>query len=457
MYFIISLAVIAIAIVGMIIAVISRYQKCPSDKVLVIYGKVGGEASKCLHGGAAFIWPIIQAFQFLSLRPIQLEVKLRGALSKQKIRIDVPSNFTVAISTEPSIMKNAAQRLLGHTHDQIKMIAEDIIFGQLRIVIATMTIEEINNDREKFMESITKEVATELQKIGLELINVNIQDITDESGFIDALGKKASSEAIQNARIEVAEKEKEGAIGTALAEKEQRIAVAKAEADAISGENQSKAKQAIADGELFEAQAKAKAKASQAKQIADAEAEQKAFEAQTKKEQARQETEMAQANATIIVQAEIAKRKKILEAQAVSEETLTRATGEADATLVKYNAEAKGLEEVLSKRAEGFKNLITSSGSSEKAVQLMLADKVVDLTKIQTEAIKNIKIDKITVWEQGKGENGKNSTANFLSGIVNSLPHQQELFKNIGLELPEMIKPKEIEKNTEDLPEPTHA
>ena len=177
---------------GMLVFFFSRYQKCPSDRILVIYGKTaGGVSSRCLHGGAAFIWPVIQAFEYLDLTPIPIDIPLEGALTKQNIRINTPSTFTVGISTDPSVMSNAAERLLGLQLTQVRDLARDIIFGQMRFVISTMDIEAINGDRDQFIEKIADGVEAELRKVGLRLINVNIKDITDESGYLESLGKEA--------------------------------------------------------------------------------------------------------------------------------------------------------------------------------------------------------------------------------------------------------------------------
>ncbi len=178
--------------IGMLVFFFSRYQKCPSDRILVIYGKTGPrQSSKCLHGGAAFIWPVIQAYEFLDLTPIPIDIPLEGAPTKQNIRINIPSTFTVGISTDPSVMSNAAERLLGLQLTQVRDLARDIIFGQMRFVISTMDIEAINADRDQFIEKIADGVEAELRKVGLRLINVNIKDITDESGYLESLGKEA--------------------------------------------------------------------------------------------------------------------------------------------------------------------------------------------------------------------------------------------------------------------------
>jgi flotillin len=241
-----SVIVLVIILFIALCAILSRYRKCPSDKILVIYGKVGKNedgktrSARCIHGGAAFIVPIIQAYQYMDLTPISMYVDLRNALSKQNIRVDVPSRFTVGISTEPLIMQNAAERLLGLKMSEVQELARDIIFGQLRLVVATMDIEEINSDRDKFLAAVSANVEMELKKIGLRLINVNVTDINDESGYIEALGKEAAAKAINDAKKSVAEKDRDGEIGQAEAYRDQRIKVAEANAIAVTGENNSK-------------------------------------------------------------------------------------------------------------------------------------------------------------------------------------------------------------------------
>jgi len=220
---------VILLVFGFLILLIKRYKRCPSNKILVVYGKVGGGgASKCVHGGAAFIVPLFQDYDYLDLEPIQIEIPLRGALSIENIRVNVPSIFTVAIGTEPAFMQNAAIRLLGLREQDIQSQARDIIFGQLRQVIASMKIEEINRDRDSFLERVQMSLEPELRKIGLVLINVNITDITDESGYIEAIGRKAAATAIQQAEIDVADQEKKGAVGVANANREKDVQVAEA-------------------------------------------------------------------------------------------------------------------------------------------------------------------------------------------------------------------------------------
>lgn len=492
-----AIGIVVVVLVLILIIFISRYKRCPSNKILVVYGKVAGSKSaKCVHGGGAFILPIIQDYSFLTLSPIPIDIDLKGALSMQNIRINTPSTFTVGVSTEQGIMLNAAERLLGLSEDEVKAQALDIIIGQLRLVIATLSIEEINKDREQFLQLINKHVASELNKIGLELINVNIKDITDESGYIEAIGKKAAAEAINQAKVEVAQQDASGAMGEAKASREQdvqvaselaqaeqgvkdaeatkrvavaslesqasvgeakarreqdvqiadenalaeegrkkaeaqkRISIAEYEAEAKQGEYKSRALEAAAQAEL----AKKVALAKEASQVAEAEALKKIMEAEKMAEKVKLEKEQ-------IVQNEIEKEKQIIDAEARAEEIRRIAKGEADSTMMKYEAESKGLEDLLSAKAKGYKDIIAACGGDGKsAATLLLLEQLDTLVSRQTEALANLKIDKITVWDSGTGANGEgNTTSGFLRNFIGALPPMHELAKQAGLDLPEFL------------------
>ena len=450
---IILVSVIGILLFSLILWFFSRYKKCPSDKIMVIYGRVGKNkdgttrSAKCIHGGAAFIVPVIQAYEFLDLTPLSIPVDLKSALSRQNIRVDVPSRFTVGISTEPSIMQNAAERLLGLQLAEIQELAKDIIFGQLRLIIATMDIEELNTDRDKFLEAVSRNVEVELKKIGLRLINVNMTDISDESGYIEALGKEAAAKAINDAKKSVAEKERDGSIGEANAKMDERVNVSKADAEAIQGENLAKTEIAMSNATLREKQAEALRIATAAEKIQAAKALEEAYAAEKEAEEARSAREKATLEADVIVQTEIQKRQIELEAEAEAEKIRRKAQGEADAIYARMAAEARGMEEILRKQAAGFAEIVKSAGGdAEAALKLLIADKLEDLMRIQVDAIKNIKIDKVTVWDNGSaGANGKTSTANFLSGLMKSVPPLEEVFAMSGLALPEYLGKKKQE------------
>lgn len=431
-----------------IISFIRRYKRCPSDRILVVYGKVGtGNSARCIHGGAAFIWPVIQDYEFLDLTPISIEVNLVNALSKQNIRVNVPSRFTIGISTEPGIMQNAAERLLGQGMQEVQDLAKEIIFGQLRLVVASMDIEEINSDRDKFLTNISQSVESELKKVGLKLINVNITDIVDESGYIEALGKEAAAHAINAARKSVAEKNRDGSIGEANALQDERTQVAAANAQAVEGENLAKINVANSDSLRRQREAEAERTAIASEKVQSAKALEESYAAEKDAELARADRERSSQMADIIVPAEIDKKKVEIDAEAEAERIRRRAKGEADAILFKAQAEAQGLFEVLTKQAQGLDEIVKAAGNNPKdAVLLLVADKLPELVRIQAEAIKNIKIDKVTVWDSGaKTADGKGSTANFISGMYKSVPPLQEMFNMAGMQLPEYLKGKDIE------------
>lgn len=439
-------------------AILSRYKRCPSDKILVVYGKTGKNkaggvsSARCIHGGAAFIWPVFQSYAFLDLTPISIECNLTNALSKQNIRVDVPCRFTVGISTESESMTNAAERLLGQRLENIQDLAKDILFGQLRLVIATMDIEEINSDRDKFLANVSANVEAELRKIGLKLINVNVTDLRDESGYIEALGKEAAAKAINDAKKSVAEQNRFGEIGKAEADRDKdiriaetirdtRIRTSEANATAVEGENNAKILIADSDATRREREAEASRKATAAEKVQSAKALEEAYSAEREAEIARAEREKATQTANIVIPAQIAKEKAIIEAEAEAERLRRQAKGEADAIFAKMDAEARGMYEILTKQAAGYDQIVkAAAGDPEKAVMMLITDKLPELVKTQVEAVKNIKIDKVTVWDGNNAANGNTSTANFISGMMKSVPPLNDLFSMAGMSLPSYLK-----------------
>ena len=447
--------------VGFIILLISfakRYRRCPSNKILVIYGKTNRGVAKCIHGGAAFIWPLIQAYDYLDLEPFVVPIDLKNALSFENIRVTVPTTVTAAVSIQKGIMENAAVRLLGLSGQEIQNQAQDIILGQMRAVIATMKIEEINADRQAFLGKVNEAVSGELEKIGLSLINVNIRDIEDESGYIVALGRRAAAEAINQANVDVAEQEKKGQTGVAERERDKRVAVAAAHADAEIGEatadRDRRTKSAGLDAEAVRGETDADVKKASYRadqKVAEEEArnrgESAAKEAdgsirvaqeiaQKKAEDARAEREKARLNAEIVVPAAADKERVVIAADANREQSILVARGEAEAALAKMTAEGKGVEAILAGKAAGYQALVQSCATAQQAASLLLIEKLHEIASIQAQAIQDLPIEKVFVWDTG-GENAG------LSGLgqrlMGALPPMHELARQIGLELPDYL------------------
>ena len=480
-----------------VVFIVKQYKRCPSNKVLVIFGKVGKDrAAQCIHGGGKFVIPLLQDYAFLPLEPMVIDIPLSGALSLNNIRVDVPSTFTVGIATDPSLMNSAAERLLFLNEKKIQEQAQDIILGQLRLVIATLSIEEINKDREKFMALINTNVGEEVNKIGLTLINVNIRDITDESGYIEAIGKRAAAEAINQARVDVAQQERDGASGQATADREKTVNVAREEATAVTGEKEAEQKRRISvaaleaesitgeveskrDYEIAAAQREAETvaatkEAEQQRRIQVAQAESTAVDGENKSNAeiaesnarlaeiraeakrkaevaaaesqqailvAQREQELARLNKEQLAKQEIEKTRVEIAAEATAEKSRREARGEADAILARYMAEAEGTQKILEAKAEGYRQLVAACAKNpEVAPTLLMIEQLPTLVAEQVKAIQNLKIDKITVWDSGGG-GGKNrgATADFLSGMIGSLPAMHELAEQAGIELPSVL------------------
>jgi len=489
--------VAAILFFSFVLLLFNRYKRCPSNRVLVIYGKVGGgNTARCIHGGAAFVMPLIQDYAFLNLEPHQIEIPLKGALSAENIRVNVPSVFTVAIGTDPEVMQNAAIRLLGLNIQEIKQQAGDIIFGQLRQVLASMQIQEINRDREKFLQSIQMSLEPELKKIGLVLINVNITDITDESGYIEAIGRKAAAEAVQKAKVAVAEQEKNGQIGITEADREKaiqvsnavklkeigtreaqreqavrvaqldkeqkigeqtagfereaqvkdaerqmRIALAGANAKAITGEAQAQAEVALAQANLQVKQAEAFQMGETRKREAEAAVQEAQNRAMAKAALAQAERIEAERRAAVEAPAKAERARILVEADAEAQKRSIEAAGQAKAIFAKLEAEAKGQYEILAKKAEGLRQIIAACGGAPQAFQMLMLEHLDAMAHASAQAISGIKFDKVVVWENG-GSNGQGSTStsHFLQSLARVMPPMMQVMKDIGgVEMPEFL------------------
>lgn len=475
----------------------ARVQRCPPNRILVVWGSAGKTGRRCYNGGIKVVFPVIQQHAYMSVEPLVIDIPLEGALSLNNIRVNVPSTFTVRIAPDPVLMAAAAENLLGKPPQGIRELAQDIILGQLRLVIATLSIEEINKDREKFENLIRENVTHEINKVGLELINVNIRDITDESGYIRAIGQRAAAEAINKAKVEVAQADRDGATGEAQAnrertvsvaketaaategekeaERKQRVAVAELESLAVAGEAESRRNQDIAVAERNAETAAAKKRAEQAQRVQVAEAEARAVEGENTSQaqiaeynaklaevraesqrraevaaalaheailKAEREEEVARLGKEQLAPQEVEKQRIEIAAEAEAEKRRREARGEADATLARYMAEAEGVQNVLEAKAEGYRKLMEAAANNPQvAPTLLLIEQLPELVAQQVKAISNLKIDKITVWDSGSGgRDGKagpgGSTSDFLAGLIGALPPVHELARQAGVELP---------------------
>jgi flotillin len=485
---ILGAAVVAL-LAGLAMLFVNRYVRCPANKILVISGRVAGEgAARCISGGGVFVWPVVQEYEFLSLDPVRIDVKLPDALSLENIRISVPSVFTVAIGIEEIVRQNAAIRLLTLSHEQIESTARDIIIGQLRAVIATMSIDQINRDREAFLQRVQHQLEPELMKVGLTLLNVNIQDLRDESGYLEALGKQAAAQAIQKARGDVAEQEKQGAIRVANAEREQsvsvaetqkerdiglqqatreravgiaaiqkeqtvgeqqaaferdvavkeaerekRVAVAAADATAIAGEADAQAKIARTQATLAVTRAEASQQSEIAQRTANAEIQRVENEAQARAAIARAERVEAERRAELEAPAKAEKARMIVQAEADAERVKIAAKAEAEATFARLDAEARGNLSIMEKKAEGLQKMVAAAGGNpDAAYRLLFLEQMPQVTETLAGAIANIKFDKVVLWNGGAGNGTSSGVSGLVEDLVKVLPPLMQVAEEVG-------------------------
>ena len=425
--------------VVLVMVILSTYKRCSSDQILVIYGKfLGGEKAVCINGGGRIVIPFFQDYRYLSLAPRSIDVNLSAAISKNNIRVNIPSSFTIAISADNNHIRNAAERLLNADGNFIRQQAHEIIVGQLRQVIAQMTIEEINTDRDGFLNKINDNVETELNKLGLHVINVNIQDIQDDSGYIEALGKKAAAEAIEQANIDVANQRRYGAIGTQEADRDREIKVASARAEAAIGtkeaamneqirtvEFETTATQKNNDSKILIAESNAtlsekEAESSRRGAVAQANAKRETFIAE-------KEMKAAELRRDTLAEEEVQKEVKIVQAQADAQTIIEKAKGDAEAITIRAEAEAQALLKKLTAQSDGLSKIVSACGNDANvAYQIMIMEQLPHLLQIQASAISNLKIDNLTVWDNGQGT----GVQKLVSDVSTILPPLASVIKN---------------------------
>ena len=354
------IGVAALIVIATIWGLLSRYRRSAPDELLVVFGKAGkykdenGKViptpSKIIQGGGAFVWPIIQDFKKMSMKPIQIKVNVDG-IDSQAIPMHLPVVLTTAISQDKLIQQNAATRFLSANPTEVERQISEILVGETRAIMATMLIEEINADRNTFLGKVRESLEQELTKVGYELTNINISEITDDADYIRNMGKKAATKAKANAEADIAEQTKQGNVKIANTRKEEEIAVSQAERDKQISVNQAKQEQEVKVAEINRekeiklaeadkeresgiALQEAEKVANIAKASADAESKKAEFEAlQTKNiAKAEADAEAAQNEAEAQKQVRIAKAKQEQEAETI------KATQEKEAKAAEYES-----------------------------------------------------------------------------------------------------------------------
>lgn len=416
-YYVIGALVILVVLT--FIGLMSRYRKCPSNKMLIVFGKAGkdnkGNAvpAKIIHGGGCFVWPIIQDYEYLSTLPIQISTQATDILSEQNINVSFPVNLTVGIDTASEAHKQAAaSRLLGIPEKDLKVLLTNNLLGGLRAVVATLKIEEVNKDRNKFLEAAAQAIAPSLDELGLKIIDLNMEDLSDNDHYLENLSKKAVTKAESEAKADIAEMERDGAIKEAAARKEMETTVGKtnqekdiqlAEIEKEKSEKtaeieklqktavakqqaEQRAEVAKANTEAQKAEALALADAEKATATADADAKAAVAQANAASE-AKQATYNAEAEAKK-AEAEAEKQTRIAEAIAKQETASQQAQQEKEAKIAEYESDKNKRAAVADQAAkvaqqQALAAIATAEGEAEKAKQESL--KVAGMAKVEAE------------------------------------------------------------------------
>ena len=407
--------IIVILAIMTIIGLMSRYRRCASDEILVVFGKAGKKIqtnpttgkketvvlpSKIIHGGGTFVFPVIQDWRKMSLKPIQIQTSVVG-VSSQMIKVGIPVTLTTGIGTTDTLMHNAASRFLTAKPQEISDQIKDILIGEMRSLMATMTTEEINADRLKFLGKAKENIETELNKVGFSIININNADITDDANYIKNLGKKAATKAQAQAEADIAEEEKKGQIQIAETTKEKEIAVAAAERERATKVAQTRQEQEVKVAEINQekeiklaeadkikesgvASQIAEKTANIAKAQAEAEAAKAAREAEAAASVAKSEAEAESAKA----EAEASKQIRIAKAEQEQEAETQRAINEQESRVAEYEANKRQKAAEANKRAgvaEQKATIEVSAARGEAARAEAEATRVAGVSKVEAE------------------------------------------------------------------------
>lgn len=439
---------IIIVIILVIFLLLITIRTVKTNEALVVWGFGIKNGSKIKTGGAILVIPLLQRTKVMSLDPIVVDIDLKGALSSENIRVDTPSTFTIHIGGNPELLTVASTKLLDLSLEQIDDQASDIILGQLRSVIASMKIEEINKDREKFEVLVSDNVGASLASLGLSLINVNVKDIKDVSGYIEAIGQQAASAAVNKAHVDVARETKDGHIGVAQAEKEEKIFISKAESEKQIGISENNKIQEIKvaefDAEMIESKTISKIREKEAEKnlaVKQAEFEKITLLAQTDAEiqvqRLRADSELEKIRANEISKVKAEKEKIELEALAFKNKLITEAEASAKSITLNAEAESESISKIATAKAEGYQKLVDAVGK-DNIVQILLTEKAEELATIRSESLKNIKIDKVTVFDGGQSsrDDNKGALSGFVDDVTKILPITSEIALEGGIEIP---------------------
>jgi flotillin len=379
------LDIIAVPIVVLIIVValfagaivLSRnYIKVSPNTVAVLSGRKrklpdGRQVGyRMVRGGAALRFPLLEKVEYLHLNVMTIPLEIKRAYTLKGVPVSVKAVANVKIRGDETSLQAAAERFLGMTHVEVQKVIFQTLEGHLRSILGTLTVEEVNSDRQSFAQKLTSEAAADLEKMGLGVDVLTIQEISDEEEYLNALGKRRTAEVKRDATIGEAEAQRDAKIKSALALQDGERAKFQAEAEIAQAQRDFAIRQAQYQAEI-ETQ---KARAEQAGPLSEATARQSVVAEEVKVERTRtqemiavQEQEVLrkqkELEATVIKPAEADRLAAIVRAEAAKQAAILEAEGRRSALIAMAEAE----QEKLKKEGVGRAAAVEAEGKAEAA------------------------------------------------------------------------------------------
>ncbi|MGD9627868.1 MAG: SPFH domain-containing protein [Pyrinomonadaceae bacterium] len=383
---------ILVIVIGLLIALmlISRnYIKVSPNQAAVISGRkrklsdgtIAGY--RLVRGGATLVFPFLEKVEYLDLNVITVPLATTRAYTVQGVPVSVKAVANVKIKGDDTSLRSASERFLGMPQEQFHRLVFQTLEGHLRAILGTLTVEEINNDRQSFAQKLTTEAAGDLEKMGIGLDALTIQEISDEEGYLDALGKRRTAEVKRDAEIGQAEANRDSKIKASLALQEGEKVRLETEAQIAQSQRETEIQKAQVQAEIESE----RAKASQAGPLADAKAQQQVTVEEVRVEKVRTQEQISvqeqevlrkekELEATVVKQAEADRKAAVLRAQGLQEAQILEAEGRKQALIATAEAEAQKLQ----REGQGRASAVEAEGKAEaekiRAVGLAEAEKL---------------------------------------------------------------------------------
>ena len=408
----IAAIVLVIVITVLIATVKSLIVIAPPNQAAVLTGRnrqlTDGQrvGYRSISGGRVFRVPIIETVQHMNLETIPIEVSVNNAFSKGNIPLNVEAIANVKIASEPEwVFNNAVERLLGKSEDEIKALAQDTLTGNLRGVLATLTPEAVNEDRLGFAKALSEDAGEDLASLGFHLDVLKIQNVSDERGYLAAIGREKSAEAIRQAEIAEARKRADTREAQAEASRRAEVREAAAAIKVAEAKNALRVRQAELDREGETAEKIARVKAHEAE-----------VEAERVLEMKRVEREEQRLRADVV---EPAKAEKIA--------AFARAEAEAAPILERGKAQVEVLKRLYGEVRAG----------GEAAFAVFIAEKLPELLETAVDAVKGVDIDRLVVMDGGEGDGVSNALNQRVKGAYGTM---EGLASALGLDIRKVLK-----------------